>query len=57
MILRACVPKRLLKLIAPRHVWENMSSSESSFLSESEVDDAAPVSVSTPDEPRAHLPL
>ena len=31
----ACVPKRLLKLRAPQHMWENMSSSEN------EVDSAA----------------
>ena len=45
-----CVSKTLLKLRAPRHVWKNMSSSESSCPSENEVDDtAAPATIATPD--------
>ena len=51
------VPKLLLKLRAPRHVWENMSSNESSCPSESEVDDAAPVSVSTPGKLKSPSPI
>jgi len=50
----ARVPKRLLKLRAPQHVWENMSSSESSCPSESEVDDAA---VSTPEKFKSPSPI
>ena len=52
------VSKTLLKLRAPRHVWENMSSSESSCPSENEVDDAAaPVSVATPDHLKSPSPI
>ena len=52
------VSKTLLKLRAPRHVWENMSSSESSCPSENEVDDAAaPVSVTTPDHFKSPSPI
>ena len=52
------VSKTLLKLRAPRHVWENMSSSESSCPSENEVDDAAaPVSVTTPDHLKSPSPI
>ena len=52
------VSKTLLKLRAPRHVWENMSSSESSCPSENEVDDtAASVSIATPDHLKNPSPI
>ena len=52
------VSKTLLKLRAPRLVWENMSSSESSCPSENKVDDtAAPVSIATPDHLKSPSPI
>jgi len=54
----ARVSKRLLKLRAPRHVWENMSSSEFSCSSQSEVDMMQHQLVSQHQKSsRAHLPL
>ena len=52
------VSKTLLKLRAPRHVWENMSSSESSCPSENEVDEtAAPATIAIPDYLKSPSPI
>ena len=52
----AHVPKRLLKLRAPQHVWENMSSRSplSPVIRVHEVDDAA---VSTPEKLKSPSPI
>ena len=52
------VSKTLLKLRAPCHVWENMSSSKFSCPSGNEVNDtAAPVSIATPDHLKSPSPI